>query len=76
MARSLAALDAYARSLPVRFDAQFDLVYAATLGDAAVEAFLLEANPEAHADMRGRFAAAQMDGVWHPRRNLPLEEGS
>lgn len=72
MARSLAALDAYARSLPVRFDAQFDLVYSATLGSADVEAFLLEANPEAHADMRGRFAAAQADGVWHPRRNLPM----
>ena len=74
MARSVAALDAYARSLPTRFDAQFDLVHGAMLGDADVAAFLREANPEAYADMRGRFAAAQADGIWHPRRNVPMEE--
>ena len=73
MARSLAALDAYARTLPTRFDAQFDLVHAATLGDPAVDAFLQHANPAAHTDMRDRFAAAQADGIWHPRRNIPPE---
>ncbi len=71
IARPLAALDAYARTLPHRFDAQFELLYAATLGDPAVDAFLRRANPEARADMAARFAAAQAAGLWHPRRNGP-----
>ena len=72
VARSVAALGAYARSLPERFDAQFDLLHAATLGDPAVDAFLRTENPAAHAAVRDQFAAAQADGVWHPRRNRPV----
>lgn len=74
MARGLAALDAYARTLPDRFDAQFDLVHDATLGDPAVADFLRTANPEAHADMRARFGQARADGLWHPRRNDVLQD--
>ncbi len=69
IARPLAALNAYARTLPARFDAQFDLLHAATLGDAAVDAFLRAHNPEARADLLARFAEAQRSGLWHPRRN-------
>ena len=71
IARPLAALQAYAQSLPQRFDAQFDLLYGATLGDEAVDAFLRDHNPEARADMAARFADAQAAGLWHPRRNVP-----
>jgi cobaltochelatase CobN len=70
IARPLAALDAYASTLPERFDAQFDLLHAATLGDAVVAAFLRANNPEALADLQARFEAAQRSGRWHPRRNL------
>ena len=76
MARSLAALDAYARSLPERFDTQFDLLHAATLGDPAVCGFIRDANPAAHADMRDRFAQARADGLWHPRRNDVMEDAA
>ena len=69
IARPLAALEAYARTLPARFDAQFDLLHAATLGSAEVDAFLKTANPEARADMAARFETARIEGLWHPRRN-------
>lgn len=69
IARPLAALEAYARTLPARFDAQFDLLHAATLGDDAVDAFLQAENPAARADMAARFEAARQEGLWHPRRN-------
>jgi cobaltochelatase CobN len=47
----------------------FDLYYDATLGDADVEAFLEEANPEALAAMRDRFAALAEAGLWRTRNN-------
>ncbi len=67
--RPLAALEAYARALPERFDAQFDLLHAATLGQPSVNAFLRAENPEAHASLAARFERAQRAGLWHPRRN-------
>ena len=67
--RPLAALEAYARTLPVRFDAQFELMHAATLGCTEVDAFLADANPAARADLVARFAAVRDAGLWHPRRN-------
>ncbi len=67
--RPLAALQAYARTLPTRFDAQFDLLHAATLGSPAVDAFLRASNPDAHADLAARFDAVRAAGLWHPRRN-------
>jgi len=71
IARPVEALAAFAAALPARFDAQFDLLHAATLGTPEVDAFLREANPDARAAMAGRFAAAQAEGLWHPRRNGP-----
>ena len=50
---------------PHLFDAYFD----ATLGDDQVTAFLDEANPEALAAMRDRFAALDAAGLWTTRRN-------
>jgi cobaltochelatase CobN len=69
IARPLAALEAYASSLPNRFDQQFDLLYEATLANPDVDAFLRSENPETHADMTARFHHAQQTGVWHPKRN-------
>ena len=71
IARPVEALAAFAATLPARFDAQFDLLHAATLGAPEVDAFLRQANPDARAAMASRFAAAQTEGLWHPRRNGP-----
>ncbi len=68
--RSVEALHGFARTLPTRFDAQFDLLHAATLGEPEVDAFLRTANPDARAAMAARFAEAQAAGLWHPRRNM------
>jgi cobaltochelatase CobN len=70
IARPLAALETYARTLPTRFDAQFDLLHDATLANPEVDAFLRAHNPEAHAGMQARFDTAQRDGLWHPKRNI------
>ena len=69
IARAVDALAAFAATLPQRFDRQFDLLYAATLGSAEVDAFLRRENPEARAAITGRFAEARAAGRWHPRRN-------
>jgi cobaltochelatase CobN len=47
----------------------FDLFHDATLGDPDTDAFLQEANPEAHRDMQARFAALLEAGLWSTRRN-------
>jgi cobaltochelatase CobN len=69
IARSVEALHAYAATLPERFDRQFDLLFGATLGDPAVDAFLRRENPDARAAMAARFAEARDRGLWHPHRN-------
>jgi cobaltochelatase CobN len=69
IARGVEALHAYAATLPDRFDAQFDLLFDATLGDAAVDEFMRQENPHAHAAMSARFAEARARGLWHARRN-------
>jgi cobaltochelatase CobN len=69
VARAADALFCFAATLPTRLDAQFDLLFAATLGDAAVDAFLRAANPAAREAMRARFAEARARGLWHSRRN-------
>jgi cobaltochelatase CobN len=69
IARSVEALHAYAATLPERFDRQFDLLFGATLGDPAVDAFLRRENPDARAAMAARFAEARERGLWHPHRN-------
>ena len=47
----------------------FDLFHEATLGNADVDAFLSEANPEARRAMQDRFAALIEAGLWTTRRN-------
>jgi cobaltochelatase CobN len=69
IARGVEALHAYAATMPDRFDRQFDLLFDATLGDPAIDAFLRRENPAARAAMAARFAEAQRRGLWHPRRN-------
>ncbi|MFT8551361.1 MAG: cobaltochelatase subunit CobN [Acetobacter okinawensis] len=69
LARGLDALHGFAATMPQRFDRQFDLVFAATLGNAACDAFLRNASPAAREAMRQRFAEALQRGLWHPRGN-------
>ena len=69
IARTVHALAAFAETLPDRFDRQLDLVYAATLGTADVDAFLQRENADAHAAIRARFAGLRDAGLWHPQRN-------
>jgi cobaltochelatase CobN len=69
IARSVEALHDFAAALPERFDRQFELLFAATLGDPAIDDFLARENPAARAAMAARFADAQASGLWHPRRN-------
>jgi cobaltochelatase CobN len=69
IARALEGLCGFAATLPMRLDAQFDLVFDATLGNDAVDAFLREANPEARAAMAARLREAIRRDLWRPRRN-------
>ena len=69
IARSIEPLCLFAATLPERFDAQFELLYAATLGDEQVDAFLRAANPDARAAMQARFEESRDRGLWHARRN-------
>jgi cobaltochelatase CobN len=69
IARPLESLSGFAATLPERFDAQFDLLYDATLGEPAVAAFLAEANPAALAVLEARFRDALARDLWRPRRN-------
>ena len=52
----------------------FDQFWEATLGDAEVTEFLEQANPEALAAMRARFAELHAAGLWQSRRNSILAE--
>ena len=47
----------------------FDRLYEAYLGDPAVAAFIVDANPAADAAMRRRFDEAMRRGLWRPRSN-------
>ena len=47
----------------------FDVFYDATLGEAEVVSFMENANPEALAAMRDKFAALAEAGLWETRRN-------
>ncbi len=73
IARGIEALHGFASTLPTRFDAQFDLLFEATLGTPEVDDFLRTANPDARAALASRFAGAQSAGLWHPRRNSESE---
>ncbi len=69
IARALDGLHAFSATLAQRFDAQFDLVFDATLGDPEVDRFLRQANPDARAAMAERFRDALRRDLWRPRRN-------
>ncbi len=69
IARGADALFGFAATLPDRFDRQFDLVFDATLGTPAVDAFLLRENPAARAALAARLDEALSRGLWRPARN-------
>jgi cobaltochelatase CobN len=74
IARSADVLHGYAAILPDRLDAQFDLLFDATLGDEEVDAFLRAANPDARAGMVARFQDAIRRGLWCTRRNAVTDK--
>jgi cobaltochelatase CobN len=67
--RAAESLVGFAATLGERFDDQFEQLYDATLGDAAVTDFLAEANPAALTVLQGRFRDALARDLWRPRRN-------
>jgi cobaltochelatase CobN len=69
IARTVEALHGFAATLPQRFDPQFDLLFAATLADPEVDAFLESANPDARRALAARLAAARAQDLWRSRRN-------
>ncbi len=69
MARGLEALADFARALPDRFDAQFDLAAAALLNDEENLAFLESANDEALAAIKRTLGAMRDEDLWRSRRN-------
>jgi cobaltochelatase CobN len=69
IARTVEALHGFAATLPQRFDQQFDLLFAATLADPEVDAFLESANPDARRALSARLAAARTQDLWRSRRN-------
>ncbi|MGX9354512.1 cobaltochelatase subunit CobN [Roseobacteraceae bacterium S113] len=72
IAATLENMAAFAQLAGVVPSHLFDQYYEATLGDAALTEFLSEANPEALAAMRDRFAALHAAGLWQSRRNSIL----
>lgn len=72
IAATLENMAAFAQLADVVPGHLFDLYFDATLGNAEVSDFLADANPEALAAMRARFAALQEAGLWRTRRNSIL----
>lgn len=62
---------AYAALTDATTDTQFDLLFDATIGDAAVRDFLTSANPAAATAIAERFDEAIRRGLWTTRRNSP-----
>ena len=69
IARSLDGLFGYAATVPHRFDAQFELLWNATLGDPETDGFMRAENPAARDGMQARFDEARQRGLWHAKRN-------
>lgn len=63
-------LFAFAATTGLVTDAQFDALHAATLGDATIDAFLVEKNPAARREIAERFEEAIRRGLWRPRSNM------
>ncbi len=76
IARAVEGLSAFAATIPTRLDPQFDLLFNATLGDEAVNAFLTRENQAARDDMQTRFQDALQRGLWRPRRNDVFAQGA
>ena len=74
IAATLEHMAAFAHLAGVVGPQLFDLYWDATLGDEATRAFLEDANPEALAAMRARFADLHAAGLWQSRRNSILAE--
>jgi len=60
---------AFAATTGLASDAQFDLLFAATLGSDELRAFLQRENPRALHAIAHVFAQAQSRGLWRSRRN-------
>jgi cobaltochelatase CobN len=60
---------AFAATTGLASDAQFDLLFSATLGDDALRDFLARENPRALHAIADVFAQAQARGLWRSRRN-------
>jgi len=73
MARGVMALEAYAATLPSRFDHQLDLAFSALLDNDECVAFFEAHNPEALSDMKKRFVSLRDRGLWHSRRNSVIQ---
>ena len=69
MAATVDYLFAFAATARCVKDHQFDLVYDAYLGDAAVRGFIARHNPAALAEMAARLLEAEERGLWRPRSN-------
>lgn len=69
IATTLENLAAFAHLAGVVGPHLFDLFWDATLGDDTVTSFMQEANPQALAAMRARFAELHEAGLWKSRRN-------
>ena len=69
ISRALDGLFGFAATLPQRLDRQFELVFDATLGNEAVDRFLLDNNPAARCAMVAKFNEAIDRNLWRPRRN-------
>ena len=69
IAQSLDNLYCFAALTDAVESPQFDLIFDATLGDEAVRAFLVRANPQAASHMAGVFEDAARRGFWLSRRN-------
>lgn len=74
IASTLENMAAFAQLAGVVPSHLFDLYYEATLGQSDVVAFLDDANPQALAAMRDRFAALHAAGLWQSRRNSILAD--
>lgn len=74
IAATLENMAAFAHLAGVVAPHLFDVFWDATLGDDEVTAFLQDANPEALAAMRARFAELHDAGLWQTRRNAILAE--
>jgi len=69
IAEAIDNLFAFAATSGVVDDAQFDLVFDATLGDETLRSFLLDKNPRAAQAMAQTFRQAMARDLWQTRRN-------